>query len=70
MRESRTAIVKSDVTSGPAPVARKGKGRGQAAEPSLVDIAIPRKERRTTNHRAEDRFPGVVDRATLVFRRK
>ena len=70
MRESRTAIVKGDVTSGPAPVARTGKGRGQAAERSLADIAIPRAARRATNHRAEDRFPGVVDRATIVFRRR
>ena len=70
MREFRTAIVRSDVTSGPSPVARKEKCRGQTDEQSLVDIAIPRTERRTTNHRAEDRFPGVVDRATLVFRGK
>jgi len=70
MREVRTAIVKGNVTSGPSPVARKGKCRGRTAEQSLVDIAIPRAARRTTDHRAEDRFHNVVDRATLVFRRK
>jgi hypothetical protein len=70
MHEFRTPIVKGDVTSEPSPVARKEKCRGRTAEQSLVDVAIPRAARRTTNHRAENRFPGVVDRATLVFRGK
>lgn len=68
MHDLRTAILKGDVASAPARVAReKGRRRG---EQSLVDIPIPREERRKTDQRREDRFPDVVDRATLVFRRK
>ena len=37
------------------------------ASPSIL---IPRVERRTTNQRREDRYRGIVDRATMVFRRK
>ena len=36
----------------------------------LVSRLIPRVERRTTNQRREDRYRGIVERATLVFRRK
>ena len=70
MHEVRTAILSGDVKSVQSPAARKEKCRRQAGEQSLVDIPIPREERRTTNQRHEDRFPGVVDRATLIFRRK
>ncbi len=69
MHDFRTAVLKGDVASAPAPVARKERCR-RRGEQSLVDIPIPREERRKTNQRREDRFPDVVDRATLVFRRK
>lgn len=69
MHELRTAIVNGDVQSALDPVSRKEKCRREGGG-SLVDIPIPREERRTTNQRREDRFHGVVDRATLVFRRK
>jgi hypothetical protein len=58
-----------DVKSSLDPVARKERCRRQTGG-SLTDISIPREERRTTNQRREDRFHGVVGRATLVFRRK
>jgi PilZ domain len=69
MNDFRTAIHKTEAASAPTPVARKQKRR-RNGEQSLVDISIPREERRKTNHRREDRFPDVVDRATLIFRRK
>lgn len=37
---------------------------------SLFDVAIPRGERRKADQRSEDRFQGVSERATIVFRRK
>lgn len=70
MHEFRTAILTGDATPIQGPVARKERCRRQNGEPTLVDIPIQREERRTTNHRREDRFHGVVDRATIVFRRK
>jgi hypothetical protein len=69
MHEFRTAILNGDVQSALDPVSRKEKCRRDGGG-SLVDIPIPREERRTTNQRREDRFHGVVDRATLIFRRK
>jgi hypothetical protein len=69
MHEFRTAILNGDVQSSLDPVPRKERCRRQNGG-SLVDISIQREERRTTNQRREDRFHGVVDRATLVFRRK
>lgn len=39
-------------------------------EPSLMALKIARDERRATNQRREDRFRGVAERATIVFRRK
>ena len=70
MHEFRTAILTGEVKSAQTPVARKERCRRRRAEQSLVGIPIPRGERRTTNQRHEDRFHGVVDRATLLFRRK
>ena len=69
MHEVRTAILTGDVASskrsGPRPEpCRRSRDR------TLVDVPIPREERRKTNQRAEIRFNGVVDRATLLFRRK
>ena len=71
MHELRSAILTGDVRSTQDPVARKEeKCRRKAAGPSLVGIPIPREERRTTDQRREDRFQGVVERATIVFRGK
>ena len=70
MHEFRTAILTGDVKAALDPVSRKERCRRQNGGPTLIDIPIPREERRATNQRREDRFHGVVDRATLVFRRK
>jgi hypothetical protein len=70
MHELRTAILTGDVATLQNPVARKERCRRQSATGSLIAVSIPRVERRTTNQRREDRFPGVVERATIIFRRK
>lgn len=51
------------------PVASKERCR-RHGEATLVGIDIPREERRRTNQRREDRIAGLIDRATIVFRRK
>ena len=71
MHEFRSAIFSGDVKAALDPIARKETCRRRnGSGPSLIEIAIPREERRATNQRREDRFHGVVDRATIVFRRK
>lgn len=70
MHEFRSAIMSGDVRAALDPVSRKERCRRSDREPSLIGIAIPRVERRTTDQRREDRFNGVVERATIVFRRK
>lgn len=70
MHEFRTAILNGEPPASQAPGARKEKCRRRPAEPTLVDIPIPRAERRKTDQRNEDRFLNVVERATIVFRRK
>lgn len=70
MHEFRTAIISGDVKSVLDPVPRKEACRRRNRGPTLIDIAIPREERRVADQRREDRFHNVVDRATLVFRRK
>ena len=71
MHEFRTAILNGEVKPSQGPVARKERcRRRQAVEPTLVDIPIARVERRTTDHRREDRFLDVVEHATIFFRRK
>ena len=70
MHEFRTAILTGDIRPPEGPRSRKERCRRQNDEPTLVGISIPREERRKTNQRHEDRFHGVVDRATIVFRRK
>ena len=70
MHEFRTAILTGDVKAALDPVSKKERCRRQNGGPTLIDISIPREERRATNQRREDRFHGVVDRATLIFRRK
>lgn len=69
MNEFRAAVSRGNVAETLSPVARDKCRRGKA-ETSLAGILIPRVERRTTNQRREDRFRGIVDRATLLFRRK
>ena len=70
MHEFRTAILAGEKFDD-SPVAKKEKGRRAAGvTTTLVDIPIPREERRATNQRREDRVHGAVDRATIVFRRK
>ena len=70
MHEFRTAILNGEPAASQPTAARKDRCRRQPAEPTLADIAIPRQERRKTNQRNEDRFLNVVERATIVFRRK
>jgi hypothetical protein len=70
MNEFRSAVQKGEVASIMTPITAKEKCRRSKLETSLAGILIPRVERRTTNQRREDRYRGIVDRATLVFRRK
>jgi hypothetical protein len=70
MHESRPSIRKADVTSAQPSAAGAEPCVRQAPERSLVAISIPREARRRTNQRREDRFPEVVDRATIIFRRR
>ena len=69
MHELRSAILTGDVKSALDPTARKEACR-RGGGLSLIDIAIPREERRSTDQRREDRYHGVVERATITFRRK
>lgn len=69
MHELRSAIQAGQKPS-ESVVARKESCRRQPGETSLMKLHIPREERRATNQRREDRFRGVVERATIVFRRK
>lgn len=70
MHEFRSAILSGDVKSALDPTARKERCRRGNGGLSLIDIAIPREERRSTDQRREDRFHGMVERATITFRRK
>lgn len=69
MNEFRAAVQSGDVAQAMSPIA-KDKCRRSKIETSLANILIPRVERRATNQRREDRFRGIVDRATIVLRRK
>jgi len=69
MNEFRAAVSKGEVSQVLAPVATE-KCRRAKIEGSLAGILIPRVERRTTNQRREDRYRGIVDRASILFRRK
>lgn len=68
MHELRSAL-NAGQTPSQGIVARK-EDRRRNKDGSLVALAIPREERRQTNQRREDRLRGIVDRATLIFRRK
>ena len=70
MHEFRTAILNGETPASLTPAGRKDACRRQSPEPTLVDIPIPRQERRKTDQRSEDRFLNVVERATITFRRK
>ena len=67
MHELRSTILTGD--SKPSLVAHKGKGKAEATG-GLTRIAIKRQETRVTNQRLEDRHHGLVETATIVFRRK
>lgn len=70
MNEFRSALRKGEVNQVVRPAAKKENCRRRLEDISLTSILIPRGERRTTNQRREDRFRGVVERATVTFRRK
>lgn len=70
MNEFRSAVQKGEVAQIMSPISAKEKCRRERLESSLAGILIPRVERRTTNQRREDRYRGIVERATIVFRRK
>lgn len=70
MNEFRSAVQNGEVAQMMSPITAKEKCRRAKIESSLAGILIPRVERRTTNQRREDRYRGIVERATLVFRRK
>lgn len=69
MHELRSALAAGERPV-QSPVARKDNCRRRTADSSLTAIAIPREERRQSNQRREDRFRNVVERATIIFRRK
>ena len=54
----------ADGAAGPAPVSKTDGGTG------LLDVLVPRRERRCTDQRREDRLAGLADHAMLTFRRK
>lgn len=70
MNEFRSALRNGEVNQVVQPAAKKENCRRHVTGISLTSILIPRVERRTTNQRREDRFRGIVERATVTFRRK
>jgi hypothetical protein len=69
MHEIRSSILSGDARPA-TPVARKAKnGRGETPS-GLAKIAIRRQEARVTDQRVEDRLMNVVEKTTIVFRRK
>ena len=70
MHELRSTILSGEQRPASL-VARKGKAKGEAPKPGgLAKIAIRREEARVTDQRLEDRLFGVVERTTIVFRRR
>jgi hypothetical protein len=67
MHEIRSTILSNDGHR--SPVARKGKAKSEPVG-GLSRIAIKREETRITNQRLEDRHLGLVEKATIVFRRR
>lgn len=70
MNEFRSALKAGELNQVLRPTNAKESCRRDSLERSLAGILIPRGERRTTNQRREDRFRGVVERATVLYRRK
>jgi hypothetical protein len=69
MHEIRSTILSGDARPA-TPIARKAKnGRGESPS-GLAKIAIRRQEARVTDQRVEDRLMNVVEKTTIVFRRK
>ncbi|HEX6376254.1 MAG TPA: PilZ domain-containing protein [Allosphingosinicella sp.] len=70
MHELRSTILSGDKPPA-SPVARKAKARNEAPSPGgLTKIAIRRQEPRITDQRLEDRHFGIVERSTIIFRRR
>lgn len=69
MNEFRAAVRNGEPAQAVSPAAKE-KCRRSRHENSLANVLIPRGERRATNQRREERYRGIVDRATLLFRRK
>jgi PilZ domain len=70
MHELRSTILSGEARPA-SPVARKAKPKSEAAAPGgLTKIAIKRQEARVTDQRLEDRHFGIVERSTIVFRRR
>ncbi len=70
MHELRSTILSGDAKTA-SPVARKSKTKSEAAGlGGLAKIPIKREAARVTDQRLEDRHFGVVERSTIVFRRR
>jgi hypothetical protein len=69
MHEIRSNILSGEPKQA-SPVARKAKKAQAATLGGLTKIAIKRTEARITDQRLEDRHRGVVERSTIVFRRR
>ncbi len=70
MHEVRLALLTGEKPDQPSRVSREKCRRRAAREGSLIGIEIPRQEQRLADQRREERFRGVRDHATIVFRRK
>lgn len=65
LETTRNRVRLADATS---LLARKEKQPGEdGIKDSLLSVPIPREERRATNHRSEDRLPGLIERAILHY---
>jgi hypothetical protein len=69
MHELRSTILSGDARPA-TPIARKAKAKEAASPGGLAKIAIRREEARVTDQRLEDRHFGLVERTTIVFRRR
>jgi hypothetical protein len=69
MHELRSTIL-AGAPRPATPIARKAKVKDAASPAGLAKIAIKREEARVTDQRLEDRHFGVVERSTIVFRRR
>ncbi|HEX8572948.1 MAG TPA: PilZ domain-containing protein [Allosphingosinicella sp.] len=69
MHELRSTILSGEARPA-TPIARKAKAKDSPSLGGLTKIAIKRQEARVTDQRLEDRHFGVVERSTIVFRRR